>query len=561
MTEHFDNAELRELSVLVTQSLEGSISREGISRMEELLESGVQMRAYYRAYLSLYCDLNSLLDSQLPEIYDAESANDELLWEILAQHEKAAPTLVINDPDTRAQCELIQKVERPKVVREFSRFSLISIITSLAALVFLVIFARFAPVRSGIEVATVFDSVDAKWADWGGSVKIGDRLTTGTTPWLLRSGYVQVLFDNDTQVVIEGPAEFNLLTGDQLMLHYGRAYATVPEQAYGFMVCTPNGRIIDLGTEFGVQAEIHGDVKLHVIDGRTNFVSNIKGSRINQEVKKGAARWLCAHGGTIQEIPVDSKLFVRQINSEHRIVWRGQGRIDLADIVGGGNGLGTGLRGSCLDPETGHWVQDSGVGRMATINIQGWAEASYSAVSSTPLIDGVFVPNGQTGPQVVSSAGHSLAQMPATTGRYWGGVIHSDGNILGQTLVLDNTVYGTSERSALFMHTNAGITFDLAAIRELLPGRAITEFTSVYGMPKRDSNPSADFWVLVDGQVQFHREGVQSSQSGMLRIPLSGTSRYLTLAVSENKDRSPVEGRPPTFDTWCVFGTPNLTLN
>ncbi len=560
MTEPSNYAELRELSFLISQSLEGSISREDISRLEALLESSSPMRAYYRDYLSLYCDLNSLLDSQLTEMDEDRNASDHLFWEALAQYEKHAPALTIAK-DSKPPSELIQHVQKPQQSRHLSRFSLVSLITSIAAIVFLVVFGRFAPVRSGIEVATLSDTIDARWADPADSLKTGARLATGATPWLLREGYAELLFDNDARVVVEGPAEFNLLTGDQLMLRYGRAYAIVPEQAYGFTICTPNSRIIDLGTEFGVQSDISGDVKLHVIEGRTNFVTNIQGSRINKVIGKSSAYWLSAQTGDIRDIPIDSTVFVRQINSEHKIVWRGESRIDLADIVGGGNGFGTGVRGSCLDPQTGQWLADSGIARWGMVKINNWAqEPSYHSVPFSPFIDGVFVPNGQDGPQVISSEGHRFDQVPATTGRYWGGVINIIDTVIGETLLLGNQIYGTPQRPALFMHTNAGITFDLAAIRELLPGRKITEFSSVYGIAQRQSNPSADFWVLVDGQVCFHQEDVQSGQSGTVRIPLSATARYLTLAVNESKDRTLVEGRLPTFDTWCVFGLPSLTV-
>jgi hypothetical protein len=561
MTEFSNNTEVRELRYLISKSLEGSLSREEVSRMEALLESSVHMRVYYREYVSLYCDLKSLLEVQLPEFYEDDIAEDRLFWETMARHENLAPPLELNPLRVEHQPELIQKVERPKIERQFSKFSLVSLITSIAAIIFLVVFGRFAPIRSGIEVATLIDTLDAKWSETSGTMKSGTRLTTGSTPWSLREGYIQLRFDNDARVVIEGPAAFNLLTGDQLMLRYGRAYAVVPKQAYGFTICTPNSRIIDLGTEFGVQSDIAGDVKLHVIKGQAQLVSNIKGSRINKVVNQNSAQWLSAQTGDIQDIPIDSKLFVRQINSGNKIVWRGESRIDLADLVGGGNGFGTGVRGSCLDPETGDWLADSGIRRWGTVRINGWAgNASYHAVPSSSFIDGVFVPNGQDGPQVISSEGHQFVQVPATSGRYWGGIINVDGPVLGQDLVLDNRVYGTAQRPALFMHTNAGITFDLAAIRELFVECELTEFSAVYGVQKRQSNPFADFWVLVDGQVKFQQEGVQSGQSGVIRVPLSKTARYLTLAVTESKDRLPAEGRLVTFDTWCVFGLPSLKV-
>jgi hypothetical protein len=50
---------------------------------------------------------------------------------------------------------------------------------------------------------------------------------------------------------------------------YGRVYASVPKEALGFTIYTQNSKIIDLGTEFGVDTAMDGTVEIHVINVRT----------------------------------------------------------------------------------------------------------------------------------------------------------------------------------------------------------------------------------------------------------------------------------------------------
>ena len=65
---------------------------------------------------------------------------------------------------------------------------------------------------------------------------------------------------------------------------------------------------------------------------------------------------------------------------------RGQQEFDLADVVGGGNGFGTGQTLQGIDPAT---------GEIHSALVQSDREAGhsrYAAVTARPLIDGVFVP-------------------------------------------------------------------------------------------------------------------------------------------------------------------------
>ena len=69
------------------------------------------------------------------------------------------------------------------------------------------------------------------------------------------------------QVVLEGPSRLRLDSGGAAELSFGRIATTVPTQAIGFTISSPNARFIDLGTEFGLRVDTTKGFELHVFDG------------------------------------------------------------------------------------------------------------------------------------------------------------------------------------------------------------------------------------------------------------------------------------------------------
>lgn len=83
----------------------------------------------------------------------------------------------------------------------------------------------------------------------------------------VRKGKAELEFAGGARVVVEGPAEFDVLTGGSGFLHHGRLTAVVPTRAVGFTIDTPTTRIVDLGTEFAVSVEPDGASEVKVLRG------------------------------------------------------------------------------------------------------------------------------------------------------------------------------------------------------------------------------------------------------------------------------------------------------
>lgn len=550
------------LSDLLILVLDGSARQEHYVQLNEMLRRSEANRRIYMEFMTAYVGLNYFGGDFIEQ--DSDVLNIDMdLWQEMSEREKTAPQIEISQDNP--QRELIQKVVYPpRQKRKASKFGIIFLAMNTAAIFFFFLFLRFVPPKGGIEVATLTDSINAKWAN-ADSMDKGTRMATRSDEFFLRNGLAELLFDNKTKVVIEGPAEFTLLAEDRIDLRYGRIYATVPPGAMGFTINTPTSRVIDLGTEFGVQADPFGDVYLHVIKGKTTLIAGEKTNKVNLEVTAGHAKKVSSTTQEVSDIPYEKELFVRDIRSDSKCVWRGQTELDLADMVGGGNGLGTGRINAWLNLKTGEEGTDLVVNpqlqsqlsmeKLADLE-KRFTDNSYKNVF-LPYVDGVFSPDGGMGTVQVSSQGHVWSDCPDTSGIYFEDIFNGSyiSTSYAHHLTLNNMMYGTKERPAIALHSNAGITFNLESIRQSLPDLQIVQFKAICGVSQEANNKAnkEDFWVLVDGQKRFEAIGLKfDSGPREVTIPLSSRDHYLTL-VSTDGDLNP-------SNDWGFFALPRLEI-
>jgi hypothetical protein len=101
--------------------------------------------------------------------------------------------------------------------------------------------------------AILTQAVDAAWLGDGGRTRLGDSLAVG--PRTLGSGFAQIEFFSGAALLVEGPAEFEIVSPWQVVWRHGKARVRVPPAARGFEVLTPGMKLVDLGTEFGVEVD------------------------------------------------------------------------------------------------------------------------------------------------------------------------------------------------------------------------------------------------------------------------------------------------------------------
>jgi len=555
-----------ELKLLITEAVEGAITPERMGVLNRALAESGRARRFYCEFMEIHvltehlCAEKMFFDDQ-PSAAENEPARHDLFLQALAEEEKHADSVDIDVPEPPQQPQpRTVAVCRPVRSRQFSRAPLAWVAVSAAAMLMLVLFAQLAPRKTGYEVATVSDSLGAEWGD--GARPAGTRLVTGYTPFYLNKGFVELAFDNNTEVVIEAPAEFQIIADDQVKLTYGRLFANVPSEAVGFTVTSHKTKIIDLGTEFGVYSDRSGDLELHVLKGKTLLLPEKKVGLGGMEVTAGLAKKITSVQ-TLMDIPCDRRVFARDIDSKQNKVWRGQKWLDLADMIVGGDGQNANRGMAKIDLTTGE--------RTGLLFVNALEQnPGFQASDQNAFIDGVFIPDQGDG-QVVSSTGLGFEDCPDTSGTAFYHIttfneIPSIGS--SETHSLKLTRMSADTDSTLLLHPNAGITFDLDAIRASYPAHQVTSFVAACGFPaalseKRAASDSgagvaaaesgsAQFHVLLDGRRLTTLSINMFTRPQTLQIPVADGDRFLTLVSTDANQNI-------NFD-WVVLENAKLVL-
>ena len=547
---------------MILRVLDGQMSEEKYREFDTKLREDASFRRYYLQFMEINASLNAIDKFPITRFGEDEEVLDRELWLELAQHEKKAQPIQI--PDQPLQRERIQKVVYPpREKRHLSKSGIFSIAACAAAVLFFV-YLRFAPQQpSSVQVATVVDQINVQWLQTDVKFNNGTRLWTNKNPLNLNKGIVKIHYDEGVDVMIEGPAVFEIERSG-IYMEYGRLYSRVSDTGLGFMVRTPTSQFFDLGTEFGIQADINGSSELHVIKGKVQVFAGTEGkSRVSQIVTENGAVKYNANLNQVKNISIEKHAFVRQIDSQSNFIWRGQTAYNLADVVGGGDGFGKGQINLGIDHEGQTTLLDNIVAYTQPI--------PFTSVSSNPFVNGIFVPYGLT---QIDSLDNGVYDFGATSGKFYLGVLNGawhkqkDNAVPRHPLRLGGMEYGTYERPAIYIHANQGITFDLQAIRDYT-GMEIDSFKSICGVSETYAEyaeairkvrqyqdiqlPKASFYVLVDSRERFVRkEMTHLDGPAVIQVDIAPEDRLLTLVTTEGSDKNDGD--------WTLFGEPTLML-
>ena len=555
--------------------LDNDLTSPEIEQLNHRLTTDPQAQMYYCRFMEdiSVLTLRGMADIEEGTTEEPEDILGEHFWRQMIEEEKNAPALeqLEREEEPLRPSPVCVSVPKP-ALRPQSRLSLAAAMVSAAALIFILVLVHLMPAPPP-EAATLYDSLNAEWS-CRLPLEPGTRIPCQAEPILLKHGIIKLLTDENVEIVLEGPTEFNFDTYSALSMRHGKLFARVSPQGLGFSVNTPHSKIIDLGTEFGVLCHPNGDAEVLVYKGKTNLVVGQKnGSKTSQILTSGSARKVYSEDSAIKEIRLDPAALVRAVCSKTNLIWKGQ-PLCLADLVGGGSGFGSGQLYAGIDPATGQVLTQLHDGSIHT------GTDSYRSVPQNQFVDGVFVPGILPDKTVISSTGLQTDAFAKTSGTYWGylfnGAFHQGITSPRHELRLDGVLCGTPENPALTIHSNLGITFDLDRIRASIPGLRIRAFEAAAGVSQtvsesleREKNRSFDdfpevkkvfdngfskveFWAFVDGKLVYHQERTSVQEGCSIRIPLAQTDRFLTLAVTESDDTI-------AYD-WALFAHPQLIL-
>jgi hypothetical protein len=449
--------------------------------------------------------------------------------------------------------EIVERVQA--VTRRVKRAT---VVAALTAAIFIITAATVHAILARRVVATLNESVNAQWSE----APADEELRPG---WMtLEQGYARITFKKGTNAILQAPCEFQLCSPGRMYLLSGRMTARVPREAIGFIVDTSSSRVVDFGTEFGVLTGAASGSEVHVFDGKVALRSSgqAASSTSEQQLTKGQAAAIDLAGHVrLHSLDDRPNLFARQMPDANEFGVPGK-RLNLADMVGGGNGLGTGVLGRGIDPSTGRIALER--------KVTNGPNNGFIATPALPFIDGVFVPDGESGnPIVITSTGLTFAGCPDTKGACHEVILNGAafqeqsfpvhlGRLAGRT-------YGTRMHPSIGMHVNAGITFDLDKIRAAMPEAKVTEFRALCGVSETAALYSdgyfgsqkmrldVGFSVLVDGQVRFSRRlATVPSEAAAIQIALGKEDRFLTLMTTDCNGVNTC--------AWGLFAEPALEL-
>ncbi len=596
-------SEPNELFGLLDSLCEETLTTERRERLQTLLREDAAARRLYIEYMTFSADLKRMLSTypgrvawqsgktagcgQDAPTYEGSDANavlnremsaasdpvDQAFWEVCARKEAV-----------RAHAERLfeqfktdeMRRQQESMYREFRarRRRLLVGAGSLVALLVLVICGQLLGPRSPQPepmvatlptpppvLARIVRSLNARWQNPTLSTEPGTALRPSSV--LLAEGLVELRFDEGTGVVVQAPAALHLEDAGQIFLRGGSVSVRVARGSSGFIVRTPTGTVVDYGTEFGVVVNAYGETEAFVYEGKIGLRSGSDpvrslASRILTQGQAGAVD----ASGRIVDRDFQSRQVIREMPETSGFGIPGR-RFDLADALAGGNGFGTADPNQKVDLRT---ASVSGL-RHNDVNppIVGIVRTPAPAM---PFVDFLFIADGSAGPVPVSSTGQRFRACPDTDGNAFAYLTNGDfprhipGELMEQ--VLAGIRYGTRTKPAISMHANAGVTFDLQAIRAGMSGVRLVRFTGLCGISetaettlRREGEyarrPQADFWVLVDGQVRFHRREMEvPSGAALVSVELQDDDRFLSLIVTDGGDGN-------SFD-WGIFAEPSLQL-
>jgi hypothetical protein len=415
------------------------------------------------------------------------------------------------------------------------------------------------PEAAMLGPAKLSGAVGARWAGAALELPEGELFKQDQRLELIE-GLAEVTFRCGARVILQGPAVLEIHHDSSARVSVGRIAVVTARVAPAFTIHTAAAQLSSREAEFGADIDFDGSLVTEVYRGEIDlqFSQGAEPATTFQLAGgQGARIDAKSHRVTPLSQPYDLH-FVRYL-PQHGLL------VNLADIVAGGNGVRKAYHQG-ISLVDGRAVDDYGAPAPG--------DGRYIRTPTIAFVDGVFIPNGKLGPVQVDSIGRKFVGFPATFGDCWGGAImarrpreekslpyirlefHGDnyGYVNWLHIASKAEELSPEGHGLIGMHSNSGITFDLHALRARHPNRKIVRFRAQVGnLESKLERYVADAWVLVDGELRYHREKF-SREDGpdSIDVPLSDRDRFLVLAATD------VEAN--TAYDWVAFGDPVIEL-
>jgi hypothetical protein len=234
---------MERLAELIDAWRDGELTEATAVELSQLLRDSEEARRVFRAEAQMHGLLHLAVMAEA-----VEKAARPASWRT---HSAAA-----------GEAERPQRLGARIISRKLLRAAAVVLVLSVVvAAIWLHVAEQPEPPRSFATLSRGTDCV------WDGPIhpQPGDRLTAGALG--LRKGTAEIRLTSGVDLLVEAPANLELTDIGNSVLRTGRLVVRVPSTATGYAVDTPKARIVDLGTEFGVDVQADGETVVRVFAG------------------------------------------------------------------------------------------------------------------------------------------------------------------------------------------------------------------------------------------------------------------------------------------------------
>ncbi|BDS06838.1 hypothetical protein NT6N_18780 [Oceaniferula spumae] len=267
---------------------DGDATESQIAELKDLLKEDEALLALARKQASLHAQLSIVLEN-----------------EFAAERRRMKFISAVKESDTD---QFVQGVKARLTRRRwFSRMAAVA-----AAL--LIGFGAAIYFSNQVQPDAIMATVDrVEGVQWHGDLlQQGEQLAVGQSV-KIDKGLLEMDLDGRGRLIVEGPAHIDFPESGKAVLHQGRIVMRATEKGHGYRVETPQGSIVDLGTEFGVSVGQDGIVETHVIEGSVEAIPT-RGKSVT--LLQNKAMRLASDGG--HAIDADAGKFYTQMPPEHQ---------------------------------------------------------------------------------------------------------------------------------------------------------------------------------------------------------------------------------------------------
>lgn len=219
------------------------VSKEDFDKFQDALRNDPELRKAYRQYMRMNSHLTDMAEGQSQDSEawkDLKPARQPLKFIQYSGWFAAAAVLLIALILSKDSFVIVSQIDSHEVKEETSK-----------------------------GVAIITESVNVEWK--GDSYQTGDAI--GLKPIEIENGILKIEFFCGAAVILQGPAKLEPISAWKAICHSGKLRANVPPAARGFTVQVDETDVVDLGTNFAIDAT-GPEKKIQVFEGEVELNSS-----------------------------------------------------------------------------------------------------------------------------------------------------------------------------------------------------------------------------------------------------------------------------------------------